>query len=66
MVPLYDVDYSELTISLKPPHLRHISELDIRAEDLLPNVEEAMHVQDAQIWHIADILYNSFPDLRKR
>ncbi|KAH9484746.1 hypothetical protein JR316_0001646 [Psilocybe cubensis] len=66
MVPLYGFKHGELSCSLKPPRLRHVLELDIKAEDLLPSAEEALRVQQAQIWHISDILYDAFPDLRKR
>jgi hypothetical protein len=66
LVPLHGVEYGTLPTTIKPPRRRHTSVLDFNAEDLLPNVDEATRVQEAQLWHLADILYDAFPELRKR
>lgn len=66
LIPLFDTAYGSLPTSLKPPRLRNNPDLNIEAEDLLPSFEEAKRVQDGQIWHITDILYDAYPELRKK
>lgn len=66
LIPMYDVPYGGLPLSLKPPRLRHVKTLKFNAEDLLPSRAEALCVQQGQLWHIKDVLYSMFPDLRKR
>ncbi len=66
LVPLYDVEYGTLPTTMKPRRTLSRPVLDIQPEDLVPSCEEALRVQESQIWHIADILYDAFPDLRHR
>ncbi|KAF9537135.1 hypothetical protein CPC08DRAFT_552826 [Agrocybe pediades] len=66
LVPLFGAKQGDLPLSLKPPRRRRKPILDIKQTDLLPSSEEISRVQAAQLWHIMDILYDCFPDLRKR
>ncbi|KAF9472425.1 hypothetical protein BDN70DRAFT_900544 [Pholiota conissans] len=65
LVPIFKVD-ENTPLALKPPRTNHIPILNFNAADLLPNPEEAARVQDGQLWHIKDILFNAYPNLRKR
>jgi len=35
-------------------------------EDFLPSPEQVLQVESTELWHIEDILYDSFPNLRFR
>ncbi|KAF8806609.1 hypothetical protein BYT27DRAFT_7224360 [Phlegmacium glaucopus] len=50
LIPLYSVEFAVLNFG---------------PEDLLPSREEAQCVQAGQLWHIKDILYDTFSVLRK-
>lgn len=64
LVPLYGVEQGEL--NLKPKRPTRIPVIDYNAEDLFPTPEEAIRVQAGQLWHINDIFYDAYPDLRDR
>ena len=66
LVPLYDVEYGGLPLSLKPKRMTRVPVLDFTAVDLLPTRDEAARLQAGQLWHIQDIFYDTYPDLRKR
>ncbi|KAF9475260.1 hypothetical protein BDN70DRAFT_915054 [Pholiota conissans] len=66
LVLLFKVVENAPPLALKPPRTNHIPILNFTAADLLPNPEEAARVQDGQLWHIKDILFDAFPNLRKR
>lgn len=66
LVPLYGVERGTLPIFLKTPRTRHTPILNFDASDLLPSFEAAIRVQEGQLWHIQDILFDAFPDLRRR
>ena len=66
LVPLYGVKYGGLPLSLKPKRTTRVPVLDFSSVDLLPTRDEAARVQAGQLWHIQDILYEAYPDLRKR
>ncbi|KAF9470478.1 hypothetical protein BDN70DRAFT_939674 [Pholiota conissans] len=65
LVPIFKVD-ENTPLALKPPRTNHIPILNFTAADLLPNPEEAARVQNGQLRHIKDILFDAFPNLRKR
>ena len=64
LVPLYGVEYGKLP--LEPKWTKRQPVLKFGPQNLLPTWEEAQCVQAAQLWHIKDILYDTFPSLRKR
>ncbi|KAF8804759.1 hypothetical protein BYT27DRAFT_7225347 [Phlegmacium glaucopus] len=66
LVPLYGVEYGGLPLSLKPYRTTRVPVLDFSAVNLFPTRDKAAHVQAGQLWHIQDILYDAYPDLRKR
>lgn len=66
LVALYGVDFGELPIHLKPVRDYRLPVVDFDARDLLPSLEQATQLQEAQLWHIEDILFNAFPELRTR
>ncbi|KAH9484819.1 hypothetical protein JR316_0001721 [Psilocybe cubensis] len=66
LVPLFGVEVGSLPTSLKPPRVVRPQVLEFDGLDLLPSCEEAFRVQNGQLWHIEDILYNAFPDLRSK
>jgi len=61
LVPLYGIEFGELPFKSKRENQRPI--LKFGPKDLLPSRDEAQHVQDGQLWHIEDILYDTFPSL---
>ncbi len=65
LVPLYDVEYGTLPNNNEASPNAEQTGSRHPAEDLVPSCEEALRVQESQIWHIADILYDAFPDLRQ-
>jgi hypothetical protein len=66
LVPLFGVNFGDLPLSLKPERNSCLPVLDFGPEELLPSLEQVQQVEAAELWHIEDILYESFPDLRKR
>ncbi|KAF9470077.1 hypothetical protein BDN70DRAFT_945925, partial [Pholiota conissans] len=66
LVTLFGVDKNTPPLPLKPPRTNHIPILDFTAADLMPSPDKAARVQDGQLWHIKDMLYDAFPDLRKK
>jgi hypothetical protein len=66
LVPLFGVEFGGLSLDLKPKRDSCLPVLNFGPEDLLPSLEQVQQVEAAQLWHIEDILYDSFPGLRKR
>jgi hypothetical protein len=66
LVPLFWVEFGGRSLDLKPKRDSRLPVLDFGPEDLLPSLEQVQQVEAAQLWHIEDILYKSFPGLRKR
>ena len=64
LVPLFRVEFGGLPLDLLPCHNKRLLLLSFGPADLLLSLEEAWHVEDGQLWHIQDILYDAFPDLR--
>ena len=65
LVPLFGVNFGDLPLSLKPERNSCLPMLNFGPEELLPSLEQVQQVEAAELWHIEDILYESFPDLRK-
>ena len=63
LVLLYGIEYGKLL--LEPKQTKRQPVLKFGPQDLLPTWEEAQCVQAAQLWHIKDILYDTFPSLCK-
>ena len=63
LVPLFGVDFGGLPLSLNPERNSRLPVLDFGPEELLPSLEQVQQVKAAELWHIEDILYESFPDL---
>ena len=66
LIPLFGVEFGGLPLDLLPHRNNRLPLLSFGPADLLPSLEEARHVEDGQLWHIQDILYDAFPDLRDR
>jgi hypothetical protein len=66
LVPLYGVEFGGLPLDLKPKCESRLPVLAFGPEDLLPSLEQVQQLEAAKLWHIEDILYESFPKLRKR
>ena len=66
LIPLYDVDFGGLPLNIKPPRDSRRPVLDFNADDLLPSLPKMWELEEAQLWHIEDILFDAFPDLRHR
>lgn len=65
LVLLYGVEHGNLPVFLKAPQTCHKTVLNFDTIDLLPTLEAATWVQNGQLWHIQDILFDTFPDLCK-
>jgi len=67
LIPLFDVDFGGLPLDLKPPRDSQKPIIDFDATDMLPTLQQVKDIEEAQLWHIEDILFDAFPDLlRKR
>ena len=64
LIPLFRVKFGGLPLDLLPCHNKCLLLLSFGPADLLPSLEEARCVEDGQLWHIQDIIYDVFPDLR--
>ncbi|KAG6914065.1 hypothetical protein DXG01_002687 [Tephrocybe rancida] len=65
LIPLFGAPLGGLRLELKPKRVHRVPVLKFGTEDLLPTREEAQRVEAGQLWHIQDILYEAYPDLRK-
>ena len=66
LIPLFDVDFGGLPLDLKPARDNRRPTLDFDASDMLPSLQQMQELEEAQLWHIEDILFNTFPKLRQR
>ena len=66
LIPLFDVAFGGLPLNLKPPRTSRLPALKFGPEDLLPTVAQVQQLEVAQLWHIEEILFDAFPELRKR
>jgi hypothetical protein len=66
LVPLYGVNYGDLSLSLKPARQSRLPIIDFNYQDQMPSLQTVREIEVASIWHIEDILYGAFPDLRER
>lgn len=66
LIPLFDVDFGGLPLDLKPPREgRRPVIVDITIDDLLPSLTQVNELEEEMLWHIEDILFDSFPGLRE-
>jgi len=63
LIPLFGVKFGGLPLDLLPHRNNQLPLLSFGPADLLPSLEEAQCVEDGQLWHIQDILYDAFPNL---
>ena len=66
LIPLFGVEFGSLPLDMKPKRDSRLPILDFGPKDLLPSLEQVQQVEAAQLWHIEDLLYESFPSLRKK
>lgn len=66
LVPLYGVNYGDLLLSLKHVRETRLPAIDFDCRDQMPSLQTVCELEAASIWHIEDMLYEAFPDLRKR
>ena len=66
LVPLHRVAYGALSLAMLPPRRFRLPYLSFNYCDLLPTRDEALRMHENIIWHVQDILYNTFPSLRAR
>jgi hypothetical protein len=66
LVPLWNIKHGDLSLSLKPCRDSRLPILHFEPTDLVPTIQEIKDLEAAHLWHIEDILYNAFPELRKR
>lgn len=67
LIPLHGVKFGELTLDLLPLRTRRLPVLDFkRHSDILPPLDVVKELEASELWHIEDILFDAFPELRKR
>ena len=66
LIPLFGVEFGGPPLDLLPCCNNCLPLLSFGPADLLPSLQEARDVEDGQLWHIQDILYDAFPDLCDR
>jgi hypothetical protein len=66
LIPLFDVEFGGLPLELKPPRDSRKPIIDFNATDMLPNLQQVQEIEEAQLWHIKDILFDAFPALQKQ
>ena len=66
LIPLFGVEFGGLPLNLKPARDYRLPILEYGPEDQFPTVEQVQQLEVAELWHIEDILYDAFPDLRER
>jgi hypothetical protein len=64
LIPLYDVEFGGLPLDLKPPRDNRRPVVDFNHEDMLPSPRQVQELEAEQCWHIEDILFDAFPELR--
>ena len=66
LIPLYDVEFGGLPLDLKPPRDNRRPVINFNHEDMLPSRQQVQQLEEEQLWHIEDILFDAFPALRNR
>jgi len=66
LIPLYDVEFGGIPLNSKPHRDNRRPVIDFTHEDLLPSRQQVQELEADQLWHIEDILFDAFPDLRAR
>jgi len=66
LIPLYDVEFGGLPLNLKPPRDNRRPVVDFNHKDMLPSPQQVQELEAEQHWHIEDILFDAFPELRTR
>lgn len=66
LVPLYDVAFGELSLSLLRPRKTRLNVLDFTPQDLLPSADCIQQLEDAILWHIEDIFLSAYPTAQHR
>jgi hypothetical protein len=59
IIPLFDVDFGRLPLDLKPTCDNCKPVLDFDASDMLPSLQQIQVLEEAQLWHIEDILFDT-------
>ncbi|PCH34550.1 hypothetical protein WOLCODRAFT_19414 [Wolfiporia cocos MD-104 SS10] len=65
LLPLYDILYRSLHLSLEPERKSRLLTPDFSPSDLLPTALQVQRLEAAQLWHIEDIFFNHFLDLHR-
>ncbi|KLO05473.1 hypothetical protein SCHPADRAFT_862359, partial [Schizopora paradoxa] len=63
---LFGVALGELVDTLKPARPYRTRTFILNGEDVRPTAEQIRNLEAAHRWHIIDILFDMYPDLRKR
>jgi hypothetical protein len=66
LIPLYDVEFGSLSLDLKPPRDNQRPVVDLNHQDMLLSRQQVLELEAEQLWHIEDILFDAFPNLRNR
>src|SRR5882762_2197287 len=66
LIPLYDGEFGGLPLDLKPPRDNRRLVINFNHEDMLPSRQQVQQLEEEQLWHIEDILFDAFPALRNR
>lgn len=66
LVALFGVEFGGLPLHLKPNRDSRLPVLDWDHSDTLPSLEQVQQIEEAQLWHIKDILFDTYPNLRTR
>ncbi|KAF6745813.1 hypothetical protein DFP72DRAFT_992947 [Ephemerocybe angulata] len=67
LIPLFAVAPGTLPLSLLPPRLTRRITFDFKPEtDLLPTRQQIQELETCLLWHLEDLLMQSFPALQKR
>lgn len=64
LIPLFDIEFGDLSLDLKAPHnSHHLIIVDITIDDLMLSLAQVNELEE-MLWNIKDILFDSFPELR--
>jgi hypothetical protein len=66
LIPLFDVEFGGIPLDSKPRRDNRRPVIDFSHEDLLPTRQQVQELEAEQLWHIEDILFDAFPELRNR
>ena len=66
LILLYDVEFGGLPLNLKPLRDNRRPVIDFNHKDMLPSRQQVQELEAEQLWHIEDILFDAFPNLRDK